>query len=63
MAAPWGVELDKHVLGWVEDDVVEVLADDDLDVLVRVVWDLLGLQVTRDGAIQNTVDETADTGS
>ena len=61
MSAPWGVELDEDVLGWVKDQVVEVLADDDLDGIGRVVWDLLRFQVTLDGAIQNTVDESLDT--
>ena len=61
VSAPWGVELDEDVLGWVKDQVVEVLADDDLDGIGRVVWDLLRFQVTLDGAIQNTVDESLDT--
>ena len=61
MSAPWGVELDEDVLGWVKDQVVEVLADDDLDGIARVVWDLLRFQVALDGAIQNTVDESLDT--
>ena len=61
VSAPWGVELDENVLGWVKDQVVEVLADDDLDGVGGVVWDLLRFQVTLDGAIQNTVDESLDT--
>lgn len=62
VTAPWGIELNEDVLGWVEDDIVEVLANDNLDGVVGVVWDLLGFQVTLDGAIQNTVDEGGDTG-
>ena len=61
MSAPWGIELNKNVLGWVQNQIVEVLANDDLDGIARVVWDLLGFQVTLDGAIQNTVDESLDT--
>jgi hypothetical protein len=44
MSAPWGVELDEDVLGWVEDEVVEVLADDNLDGVVGVVWEVFGLE-------------------
>jgi hypothetical protein len=44
VSAPWGVELDEDVLGWVEDEVVEVLADDNLDGVVGVVWDVFGLE-------------------
>ena len=61
VSAPWGIELNKNVLGWVQNQIVEVLANDDLDGIARVVWDLLGFQVTLDGAIQNTVDESLDT--
>lgn len=44
MSAPWGVELDEDVLGGVKDEVVEVLADDDLDGVGGIVWDVFGLE-------------------
>ena len=47
VSAPWGVEFDEDVLGGVEDEVVEVLADDDLDGVVGVVWDVFGLKKKR----------------
>jgi len=62
VSAPWGVELDEDVLGGVEDEVVEVLSDDNLDGVVGVVWDVFGLEVSGNGAIEDTVDEGLDSG-
>jgi len=62
VSAPWGVELDEDVLGGVKDEVVEVLADDDLDGVGGIVWDVFGLKVSGNGAIEDTVGEGLDAG-
>ena len=46
VSAPWGIEFNEDVLGWVHDEVVEVLANDDFDGVFRVIWDFFGFQVT-----------------
>ena len=50
---PWGVELDKDVLGLVHDDVVIVVRDDDDDGAVLLLGDGLAL----DAGLHLAVDE------
>ena len=63
LTAPRGVELDQDVLVGVLGDLLEVLADQDLDgLLVPVLGDLLGEQVLLQGAVQVSLDKGADGG-
>jgi len=57
VSAPGGVELDEDILGVVQDDFLEGLADDDLDGLVIGGGDLFGLEGGLDGSALDILDE------
>ena len=45
VSAPWGVELDKDILGWVHDDFLELLSDNNGDWIIVRLWNLLRFKV------------------
>jgi len=38
VSAPWGIEFNENVLGWVHDEFIEVLSNNNLDSIIRVIW-------------------------
>ena len=60
MSAPWGVEFDQDIFGFIKDDIIEVLSDDDLDSVVCIVRNFFRFQVSFNRSVQDTVDETGD---
>ena len=58
--APGGVELDEHVLGVIEDDILVVVRDDDGDGAVLLFGDGLGLDARVNLAGYEVVDEGAN---
>jgi hypothetical protein len=60
VAAPWGVVLNKDILGGVLDDLIELLSNDHLHWLIILLWNWLGLEAWGDLASENIVDEGSD---
>merc|ERR1711963_602445 len=61
VSAPRGIELDENTLGLVESDLIEVLADQDLDRLgIPVLRHILGHQVGLDLAVKEVLDKGLD---
>lgn len=56
LTTPGSVELEQDVLGRVENDRIEGLADDYLDGLIVGLRDGLGLEVRLDGSVQHSGD-------
>lgn len=60
VATPGSVELDKHILGLVFDDLIELLSDDDLDWAVICLGDRLRLSVRNELSVLEVFVEFAD---
>jgi len=60
VTAPWGVVFDEDVLGFIEDDFLEVQTDDGLDGLVVIFWEVLGLELWLQSAGFPVVEEVDD---
>lgn len=57
VSAPWGIELDEHVLLGVLDDLLELLSDEDGDWAVIALWDWLRLERWLEGSGDDVIGE------
>jgi len=59
MSAPWSVELNKDILGWVVDDFI-VFSTDDNNNVTLFFWDSSGFKMSFDRSIFNSINESTD---
>ena len=57
VTTPWGVELNKHVLGFVLDNFVIVVRDNDRDRTFLFLWDRLALNTRANLAVYEILSE------
>lgn len=62
VSAPWGVVLNKNILGWVHDDLFPLFSDEGEDSSGVVFWDLLRFEVWLDGTRKDIISELTNNG-
>jgi hypothetical protein len=60
MTAPWGVELDEDILGWVHDELLEFSSDKDGDWFIIWLWWCLGLEMWLNSSSQHIISELSN---
>ena len=60
VTAPWGIVLDEDILGGILDNLIVFLSDNDLNWLVVLLWDWLGLEAWGKLSSKDIINEGRD---